>query len=111
MQTKEELQALSSKQLNEKLDELAKTIGEKLPKSGTNEEKIERVLTAQEMAELDGKSSEGNEDKSNTYQVSSVSKGGFWRCGIHFAYEGAEVALTDEQLERVRAEKHLIIKE
>lgn len=132
MQTKEQLQALSAKQLNTRLDELSEKTGEKLPKSGSNEDKVERILTAQERLALDKPDDSDSADQSDSsndslvtpettelkaqtvtgYRISAVAESGFFRCGKFFPHEGRDIAadqLSDNELATLRAEKNLTV--
>ncbi|GAA4651686.1 hypothetical protein GCM10023116_39700 [Kistimonas scapharcae] len=51
--------------------------------------------------------------KSDKHQVTvrSTDKRDFFRCGIRFTPDGVTVALTDEQLARIKAEPRLVVEE
>lgn len=75
MATKEQLQTLSAKQLNARLDELSEKTGEKLPKNGSNEDKIERILTAQERLALNNPDDSDSADQGDSSNDRPVSPG------------------------------------
>ena len=117
MHTFDQLKDKDSKALNLLLDELSAQLDDKLPKTGSNADKVERILEAQDrLKQLPDAGTEASEEpkprsKNKTYRVSSVSKRGFFRCGLFFPHEGVVVELNSYQLKRIREEKRLVIEE
>lgn len=137
MLTRDQLEKGTAAELNAALDVLSKVIGEKLPKNGTNADKVNRILEAQQrveaMASDDQESGHADGEEQPTpdagikdsapttaataatptsYRIRALSTQGFYRCGKFWPYEGREIAadqLSDKELTTLTAEKQLTV--